>query len=141
MYAATIIYDTKEKEFYFESLGDYLEFVEPRVWEVAYSMEDEAGGVMTLYVSIEADNKEDAIEHFVYMVENGDEEIWGDDPDFDPSVETSEGKNTKPENQLWYITGMGEDEDETLTKAVSFRPANIQQVAKDEGRGEVVSAY
>lgn len=145
--AATIIYDVRDKVFYFETLSNYLEFIEPMVWEVRYAMEDEAGNVMTLYLSVEADSEEDAIEHFVYLVEGGDEAVWGDDPDFDlGSVERTEPKNTKPQNQMWYITGLGEvDEDEedgmpeTLTKVISF--GGVEEVSKGEGRGEVVSAY
>lgn len=149
----TLIYDTKEKEFYVEGYGDYVQYIEPVYWEIQYAVEDEAGNVMTLYVTVQEDSEKEALQAFVDAADDGDPVLWGEDHIFDPfgGVETSEKRlrSMDPDyeslkdyvhHQLWYVTGVddlaGEEEEEVLTKSLQF--SSIKQVGEGEGRGDIL---
>jgi len=108
----------------------------PGIWEIPYHIEDETGHVYNSKVWVKADNKAEAIEYFVeLLVEHGDEAVWGDDPDFDYSVERTERSDTAHENQMWYINGFAYEEDEEMpTKVLRFKPANAKRVTKSDVR-------
>lgn len=144
-YAATLIYDVVDHEYYVTDWETYVLYVESQqtpVWEIPITIEDEVGHVFTQGVWVKAETLEDALEYLIEMhIAHGDEEIWGDDDAFDPgSVETTEGRTAKPENQMWYMMGIGEeDEDndgmpESLTKALTIQVDRAEQVTQEDVR-------
>lgn len=142
-YNPTLIYDVVDHEYFVTDLETYLEYVESQktpVWEIPISIEDEVGYVFTQKVWVKAETLEDAVDYVIDMqIEQGDEGIWGDDDAFDlGSVETTEAKSEDPEYQMWYISGLGDEDDEgmpeTLTKALRIHPSEAEQVTEEDVR-------
>lgn len=144
MDSPTLIYCYEDREFYVEAYSDFVESIEPQVFQIPYHIEDEAGHVFNSKAYVQAEDEDAAVEYFIGLIEDGDEGIWGEDDNFDlGGVERTERKGTKPENQMWYVTGFDQDQEleddedpETLTKALRFDPENIKQIALSDASGE-----
>lgn len=129
------IYDLELNDFFVETPKEFAEASLPWVWQIRYVIQHDADNVTQHKIAVEADNKKDAIQKFIEAVEDGSEDVWGADEMFDLSgVERTEPKGTKPERQMWYVTGFDPDEEEPeiLTKALSFNPENMEEIREDQ---------
>jgi len=148
-YVLTLFYDIDDKAFYLTDLGEYLEEKEARFWEIPYTIEYEEGSVTQHKVWIRAENLEDAVEFLAEsLINQGEEEIWGDDPDFDlGSVDTAVGKSQVGplyEDQMWQITGVDSLQEFTeeefdagegiLSKVLRIHPSRAKSVLYEDVR-------